>query len=74
MSQEEYSLYTLCEEFYEEIKSRFGLKETTIQLARRITQKLNHYQIKRIVDDIQIIKNRGTDAASYFCTLLMPLV
>lgn len=67
-------MYSLCEEFYKDIQSQLVLKENSIQLARRIIKELNRTQILRIQENVQLIKKREENAASYFCTLLRPLL
>jgi hypothetical protein len=74
MSTEEYTLYNYCAEFHSEIRKRFSVKETSIQIARMLSKKLNYHQIQQVIQDIELIKKRNGSVLNYFITLLHPLV
>lgn len=74
MSDSEYQLYTICEEYHKEIKMRFHINDTPIQLARRLHKKLTLLQINHILHDIYLIKKRGGNVANYYILLIYPFI
>jgi hypothetical protein len=74
MSGEEYKLYCYCAEFHAEIRKRFLVKETSIQIARMLSKKLNGFQIQHVIQDIELIKKRNGSVLNYFITIIHPIL
>lgn len=73
MSSEEYKIYCYCVEFHSELRRRFSMKETAIQLFRVLSKKLMCSQIQQVIQDIELIKRRNGSVLNYFITLLYPI-
>jgi hypothetical protein len=74
MSSEEYKLYCYCVEFHSELRRKFSMKETSIQISRMLSQKLNCNQIQQVIQDIELIKRRGGSILNYFIVLIYPIL
>jgi hypothetical protein len=74
MSTEEYTLYCYCAEFHSEIRKRMLIKETSIQIARILSKKLNGSQIQQVIQDIELIKKRDGNVLNYFITIIHPIL
>ncbi|MGE6756005.1 hypothetical protein ACQKFO_21625 [Rossellomorea sp. NPDC071047] len=74
MTSEEYTLYALCEEYHNEIRKNLNVRDTAVQVARKVLRFLTFSQIKQILNDIQKIRNRHGNVGAYFCTLLIPIL
>jgi hypothetical protein len=70
MSTEEYTLYCYCAEFHSEIRKRFIIRETSTQMARRLSKNLSCHQIQHVIQDIELIKKRNGSVLNYFITLI----
>jgi hypothetical protein len=74
MTNDEYTFYTLCEEFHHEIREDLHISSTAPQTARRVLTRLTLLNIKRIIKDIELIRRRGGNVGTYFCTVIAPVV
>ncbi|CAN7189526.1 hypothetical protein [Rossellomorea sp. LjRoot5] len=74
MSAEEYTLYCYCAEFHSEIRKSLSVNETSTQLARMLSKKLNPHQIQQVIQDIELIKKRGGNVLNYFITIIHPII
>jgi hypothetical protein len=74
MTNDEYTLYILCEEFHYEIRRNLQVSNTAAQNARRVLTRLTRPDIERILNDVELIRGRGGYVGTYFCTVIAPLV
>ncbi len=74
MTDKEYQIYYICEEFQKEIKSNFNISKTPIEMARFLIKKLSSLQMNQIIHDIYLIKKRGGNPINYYTLLIYPFL
>lgn len=74
MSNEEFAIYSLCEEFHQELKEKFAIKSSAIVIAKKVSRFLNDSEMEAIVSDILQVKKRNGNASAYFCMLIWPIL
>ena len=72
MNETEFELYSMCEEFHTELRKRFNIKVTPIELVRVLLKKLTQMQIHQILYEMHLIRKRKGDAMNYYILLIYP--
>lgn len=74
MNETEFALYSICEEFHPELRKRFDLKATPIELVRVLLKKLTQLQIHHTLYDMHVVRKRKGNAGNYYILLIYPFI